>query len=391
MSEVLGKLPATLVHENGADGSRGSKSVIFSRTISEFDLQVPVVRVVAREFQASAQAAISEALSVSILRGANPVRGWLVGATDGEAWGWWGPISEQIAEYAVNIFYAIGPREPSTPDGWAELARQYTRHAHSGLGSVAVGAFELAVWDLAGQRADRPVWALFRDEPAVNSIEGYATCFGFDAREVEGRKLASEIEALGWRLQKWRPSDCGGEIINELSGSLGADSQIALDFGGLWPKEKVVDFLEHISCELAWIEEPVPPWRLSELKELSLPAPVAAGEHCYGVHETVLLETAGVSIWQPDAVFCGGFSNLLRIADRALSFGARCIPHGGGLLPAVHAAACGARVESVEWHLVVEPKRQAHLAEPVAPGERPSIAIPYRPGWAGRLNLDLIR
>ena len=353
-------------------------------------LEVPVLRVVARRFDASVESPASASLPAFLLPGSSLVQSWLVGATDGKTWGWWGPISRHVAEYAVEVFCAIAQTEPTTPDQWGERARRHTRHAHSGLGSLAVGVFELAVWDLAGQRTDRPVWALLCETPAVSSVEGYATCFGFDAEKNLGRNLARELSTRGWKCQKWRPPDCRGDSVDELSRIVLGKGGIALDFGGLWPLEKVVSFLAQVKCSLEWIEEPVPPWRLPDLDTVSLPAPVAAGEHCYGPHETFLLEASGVSIWQPDSVFCGGFSNLVRIAHRAEIVGARCIPHGGGLLPAIHAAACGAKVESIEWHLLIEPKRQAHLADTLAPGESPSIPVPYRPGWGGRLHSSVL-
>src|SRR5207245_352538 len=129
---------------------------------------------------------------------------------------------------------------------------------------------------------------------------------------------------------------------------------IAIDIGGRWSPTEVVRFVEGITCTLAWIEEPLPPWQLPEIRLIPLPAPLAAGEHCYGPHETFLLEAVGVKIWQPDAVFCGGLNSFLRIAHQAAKVGTRFVPHGGGLLPAIHAAACGAQVERVEWHFAAE-------------------------------------
>jgi L-alanine-DL-glutamate epimerase-like enolase superfamily enzyme len=152
----------------------------------------------------------------------------------------------------------------------------------------------------------------------------------------------------------------------------------------------VAAFLDQVSCQLAWIEEPLPPWQLCEVNTMKLPAPLAAGEHCYGPHEIPLFEVAGVNVWQPDAVFCGGFLNFMRICQRAKALNARLVPHGGGLLPALHAAACGAGIEQMEWHLLLEPKRQAHFPEITGPDKEHRIAVPVRSGWAGPLDIDLL-
>lgn len=65
------------------------------------------------------------------------------------------------------------------------------------------------------------------------------------------------------------------------------------------------------------------------------------------------------------------------------------MPHGGSLLPALHAAAAGDAVECVEYHMLLEPRRQAHLASPVMPVEGRRLVAPDAPGWAGPLNPNL--
>jgi len=359
-----------------------------ARLLSDFTLAIPICEVAARPFDTALQHFDSLVLP-RVVQSWNAVTAWLLGAYDGKMWGWWGPVSQQVAQYAVEIFNAIDERQPTTPERWAERARRYTRHAHAGLGNVAVGTFELAVWDLAGQRTDRPVWAFFCETPAVTSVKTYMTCAGINPRGESSRKLAADLADRGWTLQKWQPHDHNGSVVEELRRSVGDKARIAVDIGGRWSKDKVVRFLEELSCNLAWIEEPLPPWRFSEMRVLPRPAPFAAGEHCYGPHETPLLEAAGIEIWQPDAVFCGGFVNFLRMADRAATVGARFVPHGGGLIPAIHAAACGVQTECVEWNLNVEPKRQAHLTDGIAPDDRHRIPVPYHPGWAGRLKASL--
>jgi L-alanine-DL-glutamate epimerase-like enolase superfamily enzyme len=117
--------------------------------------------------------------------------------------------------------------------------------------------------------------------------------------------------------------------------------------------------------------------------------PVAAGEHCYGPSDGAALRAAGVDVWQPDAVFCGGFDALRSFLAGAAANRALSAPHGGGLLPALHAAVGGALVWLIEYHLLLEPRRQAHLSTPTTPrfGEGSSrLAPPTMPGWGGPLH-----
>ncbi len=149
-----------------------------------------------------------------------------------------------------------------------------------------------------------------------------------------------------------------------------------------WPSR---DGLDGFGARLAWAEEVAPPWS-STLPPL--PCPTAAGEHCYSPLDFLALDAMGIDVWQPDAVFCGGVTSLVEIADMAAARGRTVAAHGGGFLPAVHAAVAGAPIARVEHHLLLEPRRQAHYAEPLVPAT--SVApVPTAPGWAGPLSPDL--
>jgi len=54
------------------------------------------------------------------------------------------------------------------------------------------------------------------------------------------------------------------------------------------------------------------------------------GEHEYTAFGHRLLCEAGVDILQPDPNWCGGITELRRIATIAVSYGKRVIPHVGG-------------------------------------------------------------
>ncbi len=346
-----------------------------------------IKKVIAEHFRINSQSYICGPLASKYQKNVDvTVEGWLVGVYDGSNFGWWGPVSGQVANLAKDVFEAIDNRCPSSPTEWARRARQDTRHAHTGLLSLAVGALELACWDLVGQQANAPVWALF-GEAKRESIPTYATCFGFEGEEASTTSVAEAVSEF-WTIQKWRPSR-DPKAISTLASAAGGDYRLALDFGGKWLAQEVQKLCVAIDQKLAWLEEPYAPYDLHQACPGDFPAPHAAGEHIYNLSETAILMAAGVDIWQPDALFCGGFSNLCDIAKKASHVNARCLPHGGGFLPAVHAAIAGIPMEYIEYHLLLEPKRQAHLELGVFPTKDIAIEKPLRPGWAGRLHPEL--
>ncbi|WP_437304753.1 enolase C-terminal domain-like protein [Sorangium sp. So ce388] len=353
--------------------------------------EVPLSCVVARRFHARAHFPAIAVAPAALRPEVDTVTGWLVGATDGRSSGWWGPVDMRVALLATELFDAIDDRSPCDPGAWAERARSRTRHAHMGLGAVAIGAAELAIWDLAGQRAQAPVWALVGGVPRCTHVDTYATCFGKGADAAGSPRLAAAVAALGWRIQKWCPphSEDAGAVVARLAEAAGGTERIAVDMCGRWDPEAAKALCRALPPGLAWIEEPLPPWRLRDVTAFQLTSPLAAGEHCYGPQDTLLLEAVLADIWQPDAVFCGGFASLIEIAAASRRGGRRCLPHGGGFLAAVHAAACDSGITTLEWHLRLEPLRQAHLATPVIPDDNLRVKLPDRPGWAGPLSRGL--
>jgi L-alanine-DL-glutamate epimerase-like enolase superfamily enzyme len=314
----------------------------------------------------------------------DPVEGWLLTVGDGSTRGSWGPVARAVVDDALVLFESVHEAGAATPAEWGRRLRRGTRHGHAGVLAVASGAFELACWDLLGTIHELPVWRLVASEPAVEAVPAYATCFGVEPGEPEARAVATEVRSR-WPAQKWRPprGADAARAISTIAAAAGADGALALDFEGSWTEPDVLELCSAAEAELAWLEEPYPPDELHLARPGGLPFPHATGEHCYGPHETAALLAAGVEIWQPDAVFCGGFANLCAIAEQAAAAGARCVPHGGGLLPSLHAAAAGAPVEMVELHVLLEPRRQAHLASSLLPGADGDLPIPELPGWGG--------
>ncbi len=321
------------------------------------------------------------------------VRGWLVGLRAGRHTGWWGPVPGDAARCVRRLFEAAFPELPAVVDvvSFAHRLRRATRHAHSGIYAVAGGALELALWDLAGQRTDLPVYALLGAGTAQD-VPAYATCFGVDPHGAPGRSVMTAV-ADSYHVQKWNhaltealPDQTAVRFVEQLGAG-----RLALDFHGAWHASRVEQTCADYAQALAWVEEPCHPEEVHLAAPGQFGAPHAAGEHCYGAADTVLLERGAVDIWQPDAVFCGGMTNLLEIIRLAACAGAACMPHGGGLLPALHAAAAGAPVTQVENHLLLEPRRLAHLADPPATNRTDGlIEVPKRPGWSGPLRKELV-
>jgi L-rhamnonate dehydratase len=117
---------------------------------------------------------------------------------------------------------------------------------------------------------------------------------------------------------------------------------------------------------------------------------IATGEHeytRYGFRQ--LLDNHAASIWQPDIHWCGGLTELLRIAAYAEAHGIRVVPHGSSVY-SYHFAVTRPSTQFVEF-LMMSPEADEVvpmftpllLDEPVANGRPYSLE---RPGFGVELN-----
>jgi L-alanine-DL-glutamate epimerase-like enolase superfamily enzyme len=321
------------------------------------------------------------------------VRAAVLTVSDENSRGSWGPLPHDLAQDARNLVCRLAGKTMSDPGEIGRLARQLDRHAHTGRGCAASGAAELACWDLLGQRHEVPVWQLLTSRPRTSIVGTYATCFGVDLASDAGLELAGLMSKVGV-TQKWYPIWGAGaarayERVNALIQE--GDSRISLDFAGRLSAREANEYCRKVPLRLAWAEEPAPPGRLMTLVHECFPCPVAAGEHCYTSDETQVLALAMVDIWQPDAVFCGGLRSYFAVANKAAEAGVDLMPHGGGLLPALHTAAILGPLPTIEYHLLLEPRRQVHLTEKIIPDADGMLALPRLPGWHGEPSWELLR
>jgi L-rhamnonate dehydratase len=216
---------------------------------------------------------------------------------------------------------------------WDRMFRSTMAYGRKGVVMHAISAVDLAIWDLHGRLAQQPVWSLLGG-PAPDGIPVYGT--GPTAKNVQDLGLKGAKLPLTWGpsegMDGFRRNVERAERAREAVGPdfpLYYDCWMALD----------VDYAARLAWELAplgfgWIEEPLLPDDYSGHAELRRRMPptmmLNTGEHEYTAYGHRLLCEAGVDILQPDPNWCGGITELRRIANVANTFGKRIIPHVGG-------------------------------------------------------------
>jgi L-rhamnonate dehydratase len=218
---------------------------------------------------------------------------------------------------------------------WDQMYLATLFYGRKGLVLNAISCVDLALWDLLGKLRQEPVYQLIGG-PVREELAFYATGARPD--------LAAQLGFIGGKLPLHHGPAEGEEgfrqnleLLSSMRPRTGDDFWLMYD---CWMS---LD-LEY-ACRLAgaaqeyglkWIEEALPPddyWGYAELKKRVPPGMlVTTGEHeatRWGFR--LLLEMGCADILQPDVGWCGGLTELLKIAALADARGVLVVPHGSSV------------------------------------------------------------
>jgi o-succinylbenzoate synthase len=205
----------------------------------------------------------------------------------------------------------------------------------------AVAAVDMAMWDLEGRRAGRPVWELLGASAAEPVEVNYTIAAGDRAGAASE---AAQARTAGFRCVKAKVGigDDAGRLA-AVRAVLGRDVAIRLDANGAWSVDEAVAALRALApVEIELCEEPVRGLAQTRSVASAIPeVPIALDETASAagavderVCQAVCLKIAG----------CGGITGLLDAARRARAAGyevylASTLDGPLGIAAALHAAA----------------------------------------------------
>ena len=201
---------------------------------------------------------------------------------------------------------------------------------------AAMGAVDVALWDIRGKAMGLPIYKLlggFRDRVPAYGDPIWCTP-GEEAKAAEDVEavLAEGFTAL--KIHLW-PGDFSAavELVRQVRRAMGDGVKLGLDLFQRWDPWTAIELArECAELDIAWLEEPAL-WD-DQVRGLALVAsairvPVSAGEaECtlWGCRD--LMERGGVKIIQPDIIGAGGFTQVARISHLAAAFHVWSAPHG---------------------------------------------------------------
>ncbi len=327
-------------------------------------------------------------------------------ATDEGAAGLYGPIEPVQAFLILRQLrpLLLGQDALATERLYDQMVR-IDRHGRSGLFMTAVSAVDCALWDLKGKAWGQPVHRLLGG-PVRDAVPAYASMLGFSVDPDQAAQTATEYKSMGYSAQKWffryGPADGDSGMAKNLAmaqavrEAVGESYTLMFDAFMGWSGKYAVAMAQELApLRPYWLEEPVPPERVSTLRKIREEGgvPVATGEHVYTRWQTkdLLVENA-VDVLQNDPDWTGGISEQMKICALASAFETPVVAHGHSLLPPLHVAAAqsATTVPFVEYLVRFQEVKQAFQATMYRP-EQGLVAVPDAPGLGMELADDRIQ
>jgi D-galactarolactone cycloisomerase len=207
----------------------------------------------------------------------------------------------------------------------------------------AYSGIEIALWDIRGKRAGKPLHALLGDKGrARDELDAYASLLWYAETDVVAKNTAAAI-ARGYRSIKLHQVTRADVIAAKAV--KGADkARIMLDVNCAWSVPDARAMARSLAGDdLEWLEEPVfPPEDVHGLADIrKCGIPIAAGENVAGVFGfQSLIEANAIDIAQPSVTKIGGIGEVLRVIELGRARGVQVTPHcpyfGPGFLASVH-------------------------------------------------------
>jgi len=241
---------------------------------------------------------------------------------------------------------------------WNVLMRNEKPGGH-GERSVAVGVFDMAIWDAVAKIAGAPLYRLLADRFRGGAVDAKVFVYaagGYYYPEKGLSGLQQEMQSyldLGYSLVKIKIG--GASLAEDLSRIetvlkiLKRGDQLAVDANGRFDLETAIAYAHALEpYGLRWYEEAGDPLDYEVQAKLAgqYQAPMATGENLFSVQDARnLIRYAGMrsdrDVLQFDCALSYGLVEYMRILDMLKEYGwsaRRCIPHGGHQL-SLHIAA----------------------------------------------------
>jgi L-alanine-DL-glutamate epimerase-like enolase superfamily enzyme len=257
------------------------------------------------------------------------------------------PHSHNMSQSLKEIL--IGQDPLQTTALWQKMYVNTAMTGRRGLGMNAIGALDMALWDIRGKAAGLPIWKLLGGS-VRRGFTPYASLMpnGHTLQEYKDGLVERLVEAKAYGFKAAKLEVCvnGPYSHNELQErdeaivetvaacreAAGPEMVLMVDVAYAWQDVyAAIRVLKQIEkYDIFFIETPLPSDDLEGYAKLAalFPMRTAAGEWLTNRFEfKALIEQGNISVVQPDVGRVGGFTEAKRVIEMAEDHGKLAVPH----------------------------------------------------------------
>lgn len=295
--------------------------------------------------------------------------------------------------------------DPTDPELWQRMYDATDYVGRRGLVMHAIGGIDLALWDLRGKIAGKPVHALIggaqRDRlPAYGTIYPIERTPDGVKQQVEaGKKL--NLRNFKLVADPWWMDDLAltGRLLQAGRKAAGTEAHLIVDAAlSYQTADEGLRLLPVLKDAGIWfLEAPLP------LDDVAGHARMAGQGIPLGVGDLGLthvlefiemMDCGGADICQPDISQVGGFTGILKVAAAAAKRGKRVITHGYKtnieIAANLHFLAAQRKEEILEFSLSHSPLRWKTTLEHFPVESDGCVRVPQAPGLGVSLNPEIV-
>jgi L-alanine-DL-glutamate epimerase-like enolase superfamily enzyme len=223
----------------------------------------------------------------------------------------------------------LGGEDPRGVRGlWQRMVDRAFKGGHDGLVNDAIGALDIALWDIKSKANDEPLWKTLG--ASKRRVLAYASGIEMPLSDAELRKFYTDAADVGFRGGKLKvglDQDADIRRIGIMKDALGKNAvrpYLLIDSNEYWSPKQAIRKMREIEevFDITWIEEPARRWDYLGLKRVKrgVRSAVCAGENLdtlgdflpYFAHEAADIIQVGAGMT--------GITGALQIADAAYGF-----------------------------------------------------------------------
>ncbi len=232
----------------------------------------------------------------------------------------------QITSLVENVLVGHDPR--GVRGLWKRMADYVFKGGNRGVANDALGALDLALWDLKATANGEPLWKTLG--ASTRRVKAYASGIDLPLSDDEIVRFYSEMASRGVSAGKLkigldRETDLRRiGLMRDALAQSGKTPVLLLDVNEYWSPKQAIRNIQVIEqeFEITWVEEPARRWDYRGLRKVSqgIRAAVATGENLDDVSEFMPLvaneaaDVLNVSGGQ------GGITGATLVADLAYAF-----------------------------------------------------------------------